>query len=970
MPENRLLEMLDRVRRRVLAVGVAAGTAWALALIVLLLALFAWGDLALDLPSTARMLCTWLSLTCGAGLLIRAAFLTFHGGTLESVARRVDRFAGSGGEILSGVDLVRQYSSGGTAASLSAGMAAIAVRRAEQIAARVRAAAAVPARPLLWPSVSLGTLLLAIGIVALAAPRLFATEWLRFTDPYGDHPPYSPIQLAIEPGDARVVYGGALDVRATPSGGAVDHLELTFRPEGHPEESVPMFPETGGAWRATLSQVTDGGQYFVHGSGATSHRFRYDVITVPELRDVHVRIALPAYTHLPPYNGPVPEHGIAGLTGTTVQMWATSNRPLSGGKIRFVPALTPQTQPASVPDVAMSATAAGGSEVTGSFPVTTPGKLKLTIFDTEGQASREPFVATITLLKDERPFVRILDPKENSFATPDARIDVNVSAEDDYGISSLQLFRGLNEMRATSQDLSVPPSQPTRVDARVPFNLAQYGLTPGDVVKLYARVEDNDPAGPKGSESPVVTLHIISTEEFNRMAVARDGLETLEAKYAMAARRLEALDDAIAKLQEELKKLPPDSPLARDKQEAIKKLARELNESANEVADAAKDELPFDIDKEFNKHLGEIAKSMQDAAKKANEMAGQNGLSAAGAGKKLDAIRKDLGAKRDEFKKQVTQPLDNLDKIFPLSEDQARFVEIWQRQQDLAERMKSIVDAKPEDPKIKGRMRDLETEQRQLSQDLNELLDDIRNHAVRLPMVTGQFVRDSGQRLNTPSLAMALAGALVLAEDPATQPQELKDDLNKLQETAFEFVRKVRASGAIEQMNDSSADLGAFDGVHAAAKAQEAADTLKKFIKESQAMGQQCRSLGPMVFQPKLCRPMDSTIDQLLAAEGMGFGDGMGAGGGFSQRRSTLRNTGLYGRIPSRARAGGAHSGRNVNGPAAGGNADGGNRGDTGGAISNGKFEASGDSDVAVPPQYKQKVGEYFRRVADELGQE
>jgi hypothetical protein len=966
--DKRLLEALEGVRRRVLTVGVTSGGGWGIAGLLLLLMLFAWGDLALNLAPAVRLTCVFTSIAFGAALLLHASLNSYRASNHRSVARRIDQVSRSGGQILSGVDLFQQFPGHAAAPTLSGALASMAVDRATQLAARVGAATAVPAKPLVLPFAALGSAMVILGVVALAAPRLLATQWSRFTDPFGDHPPYSSIEFKVEPGNTRIIYGAALDVRATPVGGAVEHVQLTFHPDGQSEESVPMFPETGGTWRATVSQITADGTYYVQGSGATSRRFHFSVITVPELRDVRVRITPPAYTHLPPYNGPVPERGIVGLAGTKVEMWAKSNRPLSGGTIAFVPGAVPTTQPVAPPaPVALAPIAPDAAEVLGSFVIATPGKLRLTIIDTANQPSREPYTAAVTVLKDERPFVRILEPKESAFATPDAKIDVNIAAEDDYGISSLQLFRGLNDARATAGNLPIPPGQPTHVSTVVPIDLGQYGLTPGDVLKLYARVEDNDPAGAKGSESPVVTVRVISNEDFNRMVVAREGLETLEAKYAMAARRLEALDNQIAAKQAELKALPPDSKLSKEAKEALKKLERELKESADEVAEAAKEQLPFDVDKEFNKKLEEMAKAMADAAK-ATEEAGQGNPSAGKTGEKLDDIRNKLGGKREEFKKQVAQPLDNLDKIFPLIEDQARYVELWERQKDLAERMKSAAPAKPDDPKAKARMRDLETEQRRLSQDLNDLLRDIKDHAEKLPSVVGPFVR--AKAFPAPvTLASALAGVLAAADAPAPNPDELKDDLGNLKQSALDFVRDVRDSGALEKMNDAAADLGAFDGATAAGKAQEAADIMKEFIEEANAMGGKARGLAPLAFAPNLVHPMGATIDQLLAAEGMQPGGGSGASGGFSQRRSSLRNTSLYGRIPSRSQAAGTRRGASASGPGTPGSANG-TPGQSGGRVDSGKLQASGESDVAVPSQYRQKVGEYFQRVADELGQE
>jgi hypothetical protein len=39
------------------------------------------------------------------------------------------------------------------------------------------------------------------------------------------------------------------------------------------------------------------------------------------------------------------------------------------------------------------------------------------------------------------------------------------------------------------------------------------------------------------------------------------------------------------------------------------------------------------------------------------------------------------------------------------------------------------------------------------------------------------------------------------------------------------------------------------------------------------------------------------------------------------------------------------------------------------GAGATARQRASGQGDAPVPPEYKQRVGEYFRRVADELSQ-
>jgi hypothetical protein len=965
MPESLLQHSLAMVRRRLLSIGMAAGAGWALAAMLLLLIFFAWVDLAVDLPPTVRAICGWGVLIMGLATLLKAAFAAFGEASATTVAHRLDRIAGTGGQVLTGVDLLRQYGSGvaiGTTAPLSHGLARIAIERAAKIATQVSVSAAAPARPVGWAYGAFGGIAVLVGALGVFAPRLVASQWLRLTDPYGDHPPYSSIELSVEPGDTKVRYGSSLDVRATSNGGTLEHVELVFQSDsGSIQETVPMFPEPGGAWRAAVSDVTSAGRYFVRATQSRTRKFHYDVITVPELRGLRFRVTPPAYTHRPPYEGPLPQGGLSGLAGTKVEFWARSNRPLSGGAFEFETDPGATTRPAAATpaaQVSVAPSSADAAEVVGSFFIDRPGKMKLTIIDIDHQPALDPFVAMVTVLSDARPFVRIIEPRPESFATPDVTLNVQIAAEDDYGISRLELFRGLNDSRVLPTDIPVPPSQPTRLPASVPLNLADYGLEPGDVVKLYARVEDNDPAGAKGSETPVVMIHVISKEDFDRMVLAREGLEVLEAKYAQAMRRLEALDNQIAAEQEEIKKLPPDSALSDAKRKDIEKLAEQMDDAAKAVAEAGKQDLPFDIDKNLRQKLDEVAQDIRDAAKEVRqETAGQNPGNGQ-AERSLEKARDRLGARKAGFKQQAADPLEHLAKIYPLVEDEARFVELWRRQRDLAERMKSVMVASVgDDPAVKARVRDLQTEQRNLRQDLAELLGDIENHAAALPPDDKPAPQDK------PAPDKPAPGKL--APDKPADPG--RPSMEELRKSAVEFVRAARQSGASEQMAEAEQKLEDFAAAPAGVKSREAADSLEALIAKSKSMGDQGES--EMRFQPSLAQILGNTVDQLLESAGLSAnpGRGTGSGGGFSQRRSSLRNVGLYGRRPT-GKPGGATGGGRLGGPGAGAPGDGQQADQSTGLANTGRLQASGASDAAVPPQYRKKVGDYFQRVADELG--
>ena len=278
---------------------------------------------------------------------------------------------------------------------------------------------------------------------------------------------------------------------------------------------------------------------------------------------------------------------------------------------------------------------------------------------------------------------------------------------------------------------------------------------------------------------------------------------------------------------------------------------------------------------------------------------------------------------------RVMQPLEFLEVVFPLLVDQDRFIVLVLRQQDLAERLASLKGHDGEDnPAIKGRMRDLEHEQRLLREELEALLDDIEDHVARLP------------------------------DEPK---------LKKLRETATKFVKDVRASGAASAMADAEAALAEFSGARGHAKAKEAADILEKFLKRCNAKGGmgaegEC-ALG---FQPVLQNVLGNTVAQLLAEMG-GMG-GMGPGQGMG--RSS--NVGLYGGMEGlngsgegrfqEARAGSGQDDQRRRPPA--GRRHNPDVAAPGDAASTGAAAGSGQG--AVPIRYRRQVGQYFQRLAEE----
>ncbi|MEW6253319.1 MAG: hypothetical protein AB1716_21980, partial [Planctomycetota bacterium] len=532
----------------------------------------------------------------------------------------------------------------------------------------------------------------------------------------------------------------------------------------------------------------------------------------------------------------------------------------------------------------------------------------------------------------QRPFVRLTQPQQLSFATPDFALPVAVAAEDDYGVARVQLFRSLNNSRPLPTDLVAfapgPPAAPARrVNEATRLPLDRYGLRPGDIIRLFARVADNDPTGAKGAESPFVQVQIISQEDFAKLIEQRQGLETLLSKYQQAQRRLEALLAQIEELQQQLKDRAADAELSAEERARLERLAEQMAEDAREVAKAANAELPFDVDRTLNMELKNIAHRLEKAARDAADMAAARPAQAGATRRGLEDLHERLSKHRQQYREQVLEPLDKLAAAVPLMEDQARFVQLAQAQEDLAHRVQALkgVD-QPDDPEAKVRMRDLEAEQAALRSDLLRLLDDIEAHAARLP------------------------------ED---------EQFAKLRQTAEDFAAAVRESAAEKTMQAAETALAEFSGTRAAQQAEEAAAILDSFIKKCSGMGEQAGQC--LAFQPSLGECLSATAQQLLAGAGLGVGPG--GGSGYSMRMPSLQNVGLYGALPLAGDAGQRADMTNTAAVQRSAPEDAG-RGESSDllqVLSRESLRAAGASENNVPARYRRRVADYFQRISDDL---
>lgn len=924
------------------------GSEVCLRLAVLTLALFIaamWIDTIIALPAALRWMISRLGLVSAGSAVVGLIWWRSRRVTPEYITGRLDRATGSGGELLAGWQLatapVRPQN------ELAQGFAALAAQRALRRLGQLSPDLVTDWKAARQASYVLIGILAAIFLLVVVAPQATRNQLKRFLYPASDVPPYTGTVIELELDREEILYGQDVLVTANVAQGRVQRMLLSTRNDAGQEQLLPMLAQSEHKFQAVLTRVTEPLTLLARSGSSRSQSKRLSVTMTPKIVATQVTITPPAYTRGSVYRGAIPEQGLVGLKDTLVNFEVRSNRPLAEGLLtinssdsnnasdgELIKLLPTAVEPGNQLTLANE----GLHAVAGELRLSKPGQFELKVVDVDGIESQEYLRGTITILSDKRPVVRIIQPQPMSLATPDVNLPVNVIAEDDYGISQLTLFRSLNGSPAVPVQAEVDGNP--RTQAQWQLSLPSYGLEPGDEIQLFARAEDNDPAGAKGAESPVTIVRIISVEEFQEMMVQRQGAESMQAKYQAARRYYDQLATALEDVQAAQKALKEaaSSPEAQAKlEEKLEAAQKAAEQAAEEIDKLSQQPMPVDIDKELAKELAAMSKQAADMAEQLESMQSSESAGSEQSQEQIEEMLKQTKEAQEEITENAIEPLQTMQQTLPLMMDQQRFEELAGQQRDLAERLTALREDNKDDPANARRIAELEAQQQQLKESLSDLLDDIEAHAQALPA------------------------------DP---------ELEKLRATALDFVDRVRASDAQSQMNGAQENLLNDKFEEAQSSAKQAAETLESFLSQCQGMGESAGQQCKAAFQPGAQPKVGNSLKQMLNMMGMkpgasgrkpgskpGMGMGAGAGGGYAQRFPGPQNIGMYGSMPMPQAASGRSRGDQQSAGFQTSQTYETQAGGSGDKSEAANRHAAGQGMNAVPANYRAKVAEYFRQL-------
>ncbi len=746
----------------------------------------------------------------------------------------------------------------------------------------------------------------------------------RFTDPDGDHPPYSRLRIEVTPSEQQVLFGGQVDIAAVTSGAPAEKLFLVATNDTGESETV-MFRRPDQSYFQALTNLREPTEFWVTDGRARSKRQRVEIRYTPQITLVEVRSRFPAYTGLRARERRFEGEDLAVPQGTELTFRVTSNRPLESGAIELTPLLGDD-----VITVELSPASDTGLIVEGKIKAEQAAAFAITVKDVDGLTSNTSPKGRVTIIPDRRPVIAVMEPGRHAVATPDVKVPVRVRAEDDYGIAQVYWFRGLNGSIERPMSMNhVDSGRAGVVEAEAVLDLADLGVRPGDRVSYFFEAVDNYPAGPNVTTSRIYTLEIISNEQYQailRSAAARralfDHFIALDHQLRRVAERARTLEQAAR----QAKAKPGDADAQASADEAGKAMDAALGDYLKALAQAMARPPMFDIEQAFREHLRQHADAGAEATDKLNQMRRE----AAARGGAIDPesakeLADRLAALSGQMNENVGKPAKMVASVARLLAAADAFTQLTLRQGELVRLARRFEDQQGELSRIQQmELQEIASAQRRIQDDLTQLLDRIDRRIDDLP------------------------------DDPT---------FDELRNQVRQFLDAVEDAQIKPDLSTATSRFAGLDGPRGVPAARSAHEKMNALVAKCEGMDMPGTAMQCLKFQPSLSKALGDSLSQIMAAMQAGSGQSGGSGYGLFGE-----DVGIYGPdVQMSGAPGGRHD---IDRPQAGG--------------ASRTARASGDADDPAlratpdepgrvrlqhqqrfPLRYRGLVGDYFRAVAE-----
>lgn len=929
---------------------------WLLVLFLLADAIYAFSMTGLYVGQWVMILLTW---SVGLWVLIRRLRRTFHP---EEVALSAQQRIGVPHDrLINALQLAREQHP-----HASPGLRDLAIELSE-ICADALDPRKFISRKIVGSSVKF---LVATGIVLAIAlgmwPGVFKAGWIRLQDPSGDHPPYTRYRFELETWPARVHAGSDIKIDTRVYGPSLPvSAQLRIRYPDGSVHKVDMWPqaikdETAAVrFQLELENVRESLQVSVDTPKGRSEWFKIPLLPSPIFEQVRGIYTYPAYTGWPEKSERMRHTDLEVIEGTRIRLKAEANMDLSAARLILIPEASGSRE-----ENTFDADTQNFKQVESEWEAQESGVYQLRIFAKDGTPGEVDWEGKVTVLPDGPPQVELHQADLDSIIPAGWELPVSATAVDDVAVQEGRLVMQLAERPAVSKSLvpDVARKDPSRMEIETSISLDDLGALVGAELSYFVEVRDNRPPEGQWASTRIARFHVVSLEEYRRVARTRYQAEEVMQEIMSVRRELELLRDdrnaLLEKLAELRKALPPGAQPDANQVRELAKLQQRLRVYIDQVGELhqwIQHRLAFDtlysFEEPYREWLEEISEGLEGQIRDASGLQSEwtPDPSTSPWSDPFDQAEvvfrentRPYPPEMMQLGEALEQDLEALQKVGELMRQTQRIQELADAQEALAEKLRMLDSQEQSDEAQQQRLRDMGKEQRAMESELQDI------------------------RKKLSSLTDELSGTVPELAEKALKLGMSMDQLD---------IGKDQLQAAREAAQGNSGE--------AAGDAQTAADKLSTLLGEAsdtagacQNAGGSCNSLSNEQFKSSIQQMLDAM--KAMAPGGlpsslpMGLrlgGAGVGMGGSMSMM-------GMVGpQYPSR---GGNMSGFEMPGRSLG---DGPGRAMVGAELPlEGPGVVNPDETLTeiqatpqfqgVPEQYRPLVEAYFRRLVEDRIQE
>jgi len=320
------------------------------------------------------------------------------------------------------------------------------------------------------------------------------------------------VALQVTPGNARVKAGVPLALHARLVGNRAPVIAQVQFADGDAWRTAEMAADRGDGFRFNLETVSASFKYRIVAGAVTSPTYEIAVVQPPRVARIDVDYSYPAGLKLPP-RSETDGGDIYAPAGTGIRLHVITDRPAATGRM------------ALGDGKAIALSADKPTEFVGTFDLSSDNSYRVALADGEGMSTVGDTEYFIRVLEDRPPEVRIVKPAADRSVTRLEEVDLEVQAEDDYGVDRVDLVYQVPGAAEKIVPLSIARKSQS-VNGRHTLFLEELNVRPGDVVSYYARARDLTTHGarPNEARSDIFFLEVKPYEQEFALAQSQGGM--------------------------------------------------------------------------------------------------------------------------------------------------------------------------------------------------------------------------------------------------------------------------------------------------------------------------------------------------------------------------------------------------------------------------------------------------------------